>query len=101
MKFDFLARPVKLSREDKIKSHFVTCFMVLFIYKLLEKDLDYKYTISLILNTLRNMEMVEQKKLGYEPIYARTMLTNLKNGRPFLGFLKLSKLKIRFKQRKR
>lgn len=31
MKSDFLARPVNLSREDRIKAHFMTCFISLFI----------------------------------------------------------------------
>ena len=76
MKSDFLARPVNLSREDRIKAHFMTCFISLFIYRLLEKKLDYKYTTSQILNTLRNMNMIEHKGCGYEPVYERTILTD-------------------------
>ena len=76
MKSDFLARPVNLSREDRIKAHFTTCFISLFIYRLLEKKLNYKYTTSQILNTLKNMEMIEHKGIGYEPIYERTQLTD-------------------------
>ena len=76
MKSDFLARPVNLSREDRIKTHFMTCFISLFIFRLLEKKLDYKYTSSQILETLRNMEMIEQKGLGFEPVYERTELTD-------------------------
>lgn len=76
MKSDFLARPVNLSREDRIKAHFMTCFISLFVYRLLEKKLNYKYTSSQILNTLKNMEMIEHKGLGYEPIYERTDLTD-------------------------
>ena len=76
MKSDFLARPVNLSREDRIKAHFMTCFISLFIYRLLEKKLDYKYTTSQILNTLRNMNMIEQKGIGFEPIYERTNITD-------------------------
>ena len=107
MKSDFLARPVNLSREDRIKAHFMTCFISLFIYRLLEKKLDYKYTTSQILNTLRNMNMIEQKGLGFEPIYERTTITDdlhgifnfntdleilsYKNVRVFLSKLKLSK----------
>lgn len=37
MKSEFDARPVYLSREDRIKAHFVTCFLALVIYRLLEK----------------------------------------------------------------
>lgn len=76
MKSDFLARPVNLSREDRIKAHFMTCFISLFIYRLLEKKLDYKYTTSQILNTLRTMTMLEQKGLGFEPEYERTAITD-------------------------
>ena len=76
MKSDFLARPVNLSREDRIKAHFMTCFISLFIYRLLEKKLDYKYTTSQILDTIRNMNMFEQKGLGFEPIYERTNITD-------------------------
>ena len=76
MKSDFLARPVNLSREDRIKAHFMTCFISLFIYRLLEKKLDYKYTTSQILDTLRNMNMLEQKGLGFEPEYERTDITD-------------------------
>lgn len=76
MKSDFLARPINLSREDRIKAHFMTCFISLFIYRLLEKKLDYKYTTSQILNTLRNMNMLENKGDGYFPEYIRTNLTD-------------------------
>ena len=76
MKSDFLARPVNLSREDRIKAHFMTCFISLFIYRLLEKKLDYKYTTPQILDTLRNMTVLEQKGLGFEPEYERTTLTD-------------------------
>ena len=76
MKADFLARPVNLSREDRIKAHFMTCFISLFIYRLLEKKLDNKYTSLQILDTLRKMTMLEQKGLGFEPIYERTNITD-------------------------
>lgn len=76
MKSDFLARPVNLSREDRIKAHFMTCFISLFIYRLLEKKLDNKYTSSQILKTLRQMTMLEQKGLGFEPEYERTNITD-------------------------
>lgn len=76
MKTDFLARPVNLSREDRIKSHFLTCFIALLIYRILEKKLDYKYTTSEILKTIRNMDVLESKGDGYIPEYIRTNLTD-------------------------
>ena len=76
MKNDFLARPVNLSREDRINAHFITCFISLFIYRVLEKKLDNKYTTSQILNTLKNMKVFESKGDGYIPEYTRTDLTD-------------------------
>lgn len=76
MKTDFLARPVNLSREDRIKSHFLTCFIALLIYRILEKKVDYKYTTSEILKTIRNMDVLESKGDGYIPEYIRTNLTD-------------------------
>ena len=54
----------------------MTCFISLLIYRILEKKLDYKYTTTQILNTLKNMEMIEHKGLGFEPVYERTNLTD-------------------------
>ncbi len=76
MKSDFLARPVNLSREDRIKAHFMTCFIALLIYRILEKKLDYKYTKKEILDTLRNMNITELKGNGYIPSYERTNITD-------------------------
>lgn len=76
MKSDFLARPVNLSREDRIKAHFMTCFIALFVYRLLEKKLNYKFTTSQILETLRGMNVLEIKGDGYIPEYIRTDITD-------------------------
>ena len=76
MKSDFLARPVNLSREDRIKAHFMTCFIALLIYRILEKKLDYNFTTKKILDTLRNMNITEIKGNGYIPSYERTDITD-------------------------
>lgn len=76
MKSVFLTRPVNLSREDIIKAHFMTCFIALLIYRILEKKLDYKYTTKEILDTLRNMNVTELKGNGYIPSYERTNITD-------------------------
>ena len=76
MKSDFLARPVNLSREDRIKAHFMTCFIALLIYRILEKKLNYKFTVSQILETLRGMNVLEIKGDGYIPEYIRTDITD-------------------------
>ncbi len=76
MKDDFDSGTVHLSREDRIKGHFVTCFLSLFIYRYLEHQLDDKYTVKEIVSKLREMNLLEQKGKGYEPAYKRTDLTD-------------------------
>ena len=39
MKTEFEARPVYVRREDRIKAHFLTCYISLLVYRLLEKSL--------------------------------------------------------------
>ena len=77
MKTEFEARPVHLTRDDRIKAHFLTCFMALLVYRLLEIKLDKKYTCEQILSTLRNMNVVELEGCGYIPAYTRTEITDL------------------------
>ena len=55
MKTDFEARPVCLNREDRIKAHFLTCFLALLHFRLLNHSLE------------------EQ---GYIPIYERQEITD-------------------------
>lgn len=76
MKTDFKSRPVELSREDRIKAHFLTCYIALVIYRILEKKLDYNYSTSEILDCIRNMNVLEVKGDGYIPEYERTDLTD-------------------------
>ena len=77
MKTDFKARPVYLQTEDHIKSHFLTCFIALMIYRILEKKLKETFTCEEIIDTLRNMWMARPgEKLGYTPVYTRTDLTD-------------------------
>lgn len=80
MKTDFEARPVYLQREDRIKAHFLTCFIALLIYRLLEVKLENKFTVNNIISTLRNMEVIQRDGYGYESIYDITTLTNDLNG---------------------
>lgn len=76
MKTEFKARPVYLQRDDRIEAHFLTCFVALLIYRILEKQLGEKYTCENIVNTLRNMNMRKIDKHGYIPCYSRTALTD-------------------------
>ena len=74
MKTDFKSRPVYLSRDDRIKAHFITCLLALTIYRYLEKILDEEYTTEQIIDTLRNYNFRDENGLGYSPLYERTEL---------------------------
>ena len=77
MKTDFEARPVYVRREDRIRAHFLICYISLLVYRLLEKKTENKYTCSEILDTLRSMQVTRlSKESGYIPSYKRTNLTD-------------------------
>lgn len=83
MKDDFDVGTIHLSREDRIKGHFITCYLALFIYRYLEHKLGEKYTVNEIVTKLQEMKLLEHKGKGYEPTYTRTDLTDELN--QFLG----------------
>lgn len=76
MKTEFKARPVYLSKDDRIIAHFITCYIALLIYRLLEKRLDEKFTIEQIIYCLRDMNMLYEKSKGFLPAYTRSNLTD-------------------------
>lgn len=77
MKTEFEARPVYVRRDDRIKAHFMTCYISLLLYRLLEKRLGNTYTANQILETLRSMQMtLLNTASGYIPTYTRTALTD-------------------------
>lgn len=76
MKSEFKARPVFLSRDDRIEAHFMTCFISLIIYRLLERKLGEKYTCHEILGKLKEMNFYQIKGEGYIPTYTRNDLTD-------------------------
>lgn len=80
MKTEFKARPVYLSRKDRITAHFTTCFTALVIYRMLEKKLENRFTCEEIIGTLRDMNMMIAPGEGYIPTYTRTDLTDALHG---------------------
>ena len=76
MKTEFDARPVYLHRDDRIKAHFLTCFISLMIYRILEKQLGERFTCEDIISTLRKMNTRDISEYGYIPNYTRTELTD-------------------------
>lgn len=76
MKTDFSARPVNVRREDRIKAHFLTCFLALLVYRLLKKRLKEQYTCEEILDTLKGMNFADIEEQGYIPLYSRETITD-------------------------
>lgn len=82
-KTEMEARPVYLKRDDRIKAHFLTCFLALLIYRYLEKKVNrggMHFTSREILGTLRDMNFLCINGEGYIPTYTRTDLTNHLHG---------------------
>jgi transposase len=76
MKSEFKARPVYLSRDDRIEAHFTTCFLSMVLYRYLEKKLGEQFTCSEIIQGLRDMNFHEITGDGYIPTYTRTDFTD-------------------------
>lgn len=82
-KTEFEARPVYLQRDDRIKAHFLTCFLALILYKYLAKKINragYHFSANNIISTLKDMNFVSVAGEGYIPTYTRTDLTNNLHG---------------------
>ncbi len=71
LKTEFKSRPVYLSRENRIKAHFLLCSLSLILLKYLEKALtDHGFTdfsTEKLLDQLRDLELVHFKGFGYVP----------------------------------
>lgn len=77
MKTEFEARPVYVRRDDRIKAHFMTCFISLLLYRLLEQKIGCRYTAEQIIETLRSMKLTLLNTAnGYVPAYTRTEITD-------------------------
>lgn len=76
MKTEFKARPVYLSKKDRITAHFTTCFTALVIYRILEQKINERYTCEELIETIRSMDMMIAPGEGYIPTYTRTDITD-------------------------
>lgn len=76
MKTDFEARPVYVSREDRIKAHFLTCFLALLLFRLLKRELKSPCTTRQLLGVLRGMNFADIEEQGFTPVYERNRLTD-------------------------
>lgn len=71
------ARPVYLQRSDRIRSHFLICFLAMVIIKILQKQLDMPdLSIDRLIATSRDFKFGYIKGTGYMPLFERNELTD-------------------------
>ncbi len=78
------ARPVRLSRPDRIKTHFLICFIAMTVIKILQKKINDNYgqyksnplSVDSLVETLQGIWFRDQMRKGYSPSYTRTELTD-------------------------
>lgn len=71
------ARPVYLQRSDRIRSHFLICFLAMLILKMLQKRLEMPdVSIDRLIATLRKFKLGYIRGAGYMPLFERDELTD-------------------------
>ena len=76
MKSEFKARPVYLKRDDRIKAHFLICFLSLIIFRILEKKTNNMYSPHKLTTTLAEMNFINIPSDGFIPAYTRSKITD-------------------------
>ena len=72
------ARPVYVSREERISSHFLTCFISLLIVRILEHELEHKFSSEQIITSLRKANVVELNSTTFKTTYYDRILKTIK-----------------------
>lgn len=72
MKTEFKSRPVFLQRDDRIKAHFMTCFIALTIFRYVEMKLNDKYPCHEIIKALREISFIKLEGHGFIPTFSNT-----------------------------
>jgi transposase len=60
-KSELEARPVYVSREDRIEAHFLTCFIALTVLRLLQKKTERKFSTEKIIEALNRVSCTHEK----------------------------------------
>ena len=56
-KSQFKSRPVYLRKKNHIEAHFFICFLALILIRLLEKETDFKFSVSSLINSIKNLSV--------------------------------------------
>lgn len=71
------ARPVYVSREDHIRSHFLVCFLAMTILKMLQHQLNMsELSIDQLIQTLQDTKFMNFEGKGYVPAFERNQITD-------------------------
>lgn len=71
------SRPVYLQRSDRIRAHFLICFLSMVILKILQKQLGMpELPIDALITALRDFKFAYIKGAGYMPLFERTEVTD-------------------------
>ena len=71
------ARPVYLQRADRIRSHFLVCFLSMVILKILQKQLDMpSLSIDRLIGTVGDFKLGYIRGAGYIPLFERNEVTD-------------------------
>ena len=76
MKTEFEARPIYIRREDRIKAHFLICFLALLHFRMLKKTLKTPCTTEQLLHVLRSIKFADIEEQGFIPVYERQRITD-------------------------
>lgn len=76
-KSELQARPIYLSREERIESHFFICFLSLVILRIIEHRIQREYSPKQIIKSLRKCEMIHLKENQYQCIYRDAIIEKL------------------------
>ena len=78
LKSHFHSRPVYLSRENRIKAHFLLCCLSLILLKYVEKAVNEHLLQTVpteaILSHLRGLEMLQCRSVGYLPAFKPSLI---------------------------
>lgn len=77
MKTEFKARPVYLQKGNRIKAHFLTCFLALMFIRIMENKTKNKISIEKMIDTLKDYNFQYFEGRGYVPTYTRTDETDI------------------------
>jgi transposase len=83
LKSHFGARPAHHRNHERIIAHFMICYTALLIYRLLEKKLDdygTHFTTENILETLKNMNVLNMQDVYYAAAYKSSQVCTALNG---------------------